>query len=319
MSWIVRPFGAAPAVAAISRIAAQIVRCIAAIYHSTVHSVLDTILQYLRTPFVVLSGTPVTALTILTAIAIIIAARIIAAIVGRSVERVLESRDLDKGMRFAANKITRYVIMLIGVFVALGTMGVDTSAIMAGGAVLLVGIGFGLQKLAENFISGLLLLLERPVRKGDFIDVGGILGTVEDIGLRATHVISRDGVTMIVPNANLVTSMVINHSVPTNSKRITIRVGVAYDTDLDHAVAVLERIAKDDPVILDEPPAEIRHYGFGDSAIDLNLVAWIPEARDELIVASRIRFAISRAFRAEKIEIPLPQREVHLHPPSAQA
>lgn len=316
---MVRPFGAAPAVAAISRIAAQIVRCIAAIYHSTVRAVLDTILQYLHTPFVVLSGTPVTALTILTAITIIIAARVVAAIVGRSIERVLEARDLDKGMRFAASKIMRYVIMLIGVFVALGTMGVDTSAIMAGGAVVLVGIGFGLQKLAENFISGLLLLLERPVRKGDFIDVGGILGTVDDIGLRATHVISRDGVTMIVPNANLVTSMVINHSVPTNAKRITIKVGVAYNTNLDEAVAVLERIAKDDPVILDEPAAEIRHYGFGDSSIDLSLVAWIPEARDELSVASRVRFAISRAFRAAKIEIPVPQREVYLHPPSASA
>ncbi|MEO8843605.1 MAG: mechanosensitive ion channel domain-containing protein [Kofleriaceae bacterium] len=279
-------------------------------------SVLDTILQYLRTPFVVLSGTPVTALTILTAITIIIAARIVAAIVGRSVERIFTSRDLDKGMRFAANKITRYVIMLIGVFVALGTIGVNTSAIMAGGAVLLVGIGFGLQKLAENFISGLLLLLERPVRKGDFIDVGGILGTVEDIGLRATHVISRDGVTMIVPNANLVTSIVINHSVPTNSKRITIQVGVAYDTDLDEAVKVLLGIAKDDPVVLDDPPTEIRHYGFGDSAIELNLIAWIPEARDELIVASRVRFAISRAFRAAKIEIPFPQRDVHLRPPA---
>jgi potassium efflux system protein len=318
----VRPFGAALAVAAISSIA-HIVRRIGAIYHSssysTVRTVLDTILQYLRTPFVVLSGTPVSALTVLSAIAIIIVARIIAAVVGRSVERVLESRDLDKGMRHSANKITRYVIMLIGVFVAIGTMGIDTSAIMAGGAVLLVGIGFGLQKLAENFISGLLLLLERPVRKGDFIDVGGILGTVEDIGLRATHVISRDGVTMIVPNASLVTSMVINHSVPTNSKRITIKVGVAYDTDLDRAVKLLEGIATSDPSVLADPPLEIRHQGFGESAIELGLVAWIGEAREELIVASRMRFAISRAFRAANIEIPLPQREVHMHavpPPS---
>lgn len=313
---MVRPLGAALAVAAISSTApadAIIVRCIVAIYHSTVRSVLDTILQYLRTPLVVLSGTPVTPLTLLTAITIVIVARVIAIVVGRSVERVLESRDLDKGMRFAANKITRYVIMLIGVFVALGTMGVDTSAIMAGGAVLLVGIGFGLQKLAENFISGLLLLLERPVRKGDFIDVGGVLGTVEDIGLRATHVISRDGVTMIVPNASLVTSMVINHSVPTNSKRITIKVGVAYKTDLDKAVAVLEGIAKADAGVSSDPPCEIRHYGFGDSAIELAMVVWIPEARDELIIASRLRFSISRVCHASGIEIPLPQRQVHLH------
>ena len=282
----------------------------------------DTILQYLRTPLVVLSGTSVSLLTILTAITIVIAARIVAAIVGRSLERLLSARDLDRGMRFAVNKITRYVILLIGVFVALGTMGVDTSAIMGAGAVLLVGIGFGLQKLAENFISGLLLLLERPVKKGDFIDVGGVLGTVEDIGLRATHVISREGVTMIVPNASLVTSLVINHSVPTNARRIWVKVGVAYDTDIDHAVKVLNDVADAEPMVLDDPPHEVRHMGFGDSAIDLTLVVWIPEARDELIVASKLRFAITRAFRQSKIVIPMPQREVHVRPtdkPSALA
>src|SRR5215475_5748331 len=193
----------------------------------------DTILQYLRMPLVVLSGTPISVLTLLAAIAIVIAARIAAAVLGRSVERLLEARGLDRGMRFAAGKITRYICVTIGVFVALGSMGVDTSAIMAGGAVLLVGIGFGLQKLAENFISGLLLLIERPVRKGDFIDVGGLLGTVDDIGLRATRVISREGVTMIVPNANLVTSTVVNRTVPSVTQRIQIAVGVAYGTDLD--------------------------------------------------------------------------------------
>jgi small-conductance mechanosensitive channel len=276
--------------------------------------VLDTILQYLRTPLVVLSGTQVSALTILTAIAIIIAARVIAAIVTRSLDRVMEARDLDRGMRFAAKKITRYIIVLIGVFVALGTMGVDTSAIMAGGAVLLVGIGFGLQKLAENFISGLLLLLERPVKKGDFIDVGGVLGTVEDIGLRATHVVSREGVTMIVPNASLVTSMVVNHSVPTNARRIWVKVGVSYASDIDHVVKVLEQLAHDEPLVLDDPPFEVRHQGFGESAIELALVVWIPEARDELIVASKLRFEISRAFKAANITIPFPQREIHTRP-----
>jgi len=274
--------------------------------------VVETILQYLRTPLVVLSGTPVSLLTLLTAIAIVIAARIVAAVVGRSLERVLAARELDKGMRFAVNKIARYVIVVLGVFVALDTMGVNMSALMGAGAVLLVGIGFGLQKLAENFISGLLLLLERPVRKGDFIDVGGVLGTVEDIGLRATHVISREGVTMIVPNANLVTSLVINHSVPTNARRISIKIGVAYDTDLDHAVNVLMKVADDEPMVMDQPPHEVRHTGFSDSSIDLALVAWIPEARDELIVASKLRFAITRAFRAENISIPFPQREVRV-------
>jgi len=280
--------------------------------------VLDTILHYLRTTLVVLSGTPVTPLTLFTAMAILLVARIVTSLVGRSLERLLAARDFDKGVRYTTIKITRYTIMLIAVLMALGTIGVNTSALMAGGAVLLVGIGFGLQKLAENFISGLLLLLERPVKKGDFIDVGGVLGTVEDIGLRATHVISREGVTMIVPNASLVTALVVNHSVPTNVRRIWIKLGISYDCDLDHVVRVLEQVAHDEPLVLDEPRFEVRHQNFGDSAMELALLAWIPEARDELIVASKLRFAITRAFKHEKIVIPYPQRDVHVVTRAAQ-
>jgi small-conductance mechanosensitive channel len=274
-------------------------------------TMLDTLLQYLRTPLLVLSGTPITTLTLLAALGIVIAARIVAAIIGRTVERVLDARGLDKGLRHSVGKITRYVVLTIGVFVALGTIGVDTSAIMAGGAVLLVGIGFGLQKLAENFISGLLLLIERPVRKGDFIDVGGVLGTVEDIGLRATRVMSRDGVAVIVPNSNLISGVVINHTVPTNDRRIWIKVGVAYGTDLDLVTKLLVDIALAEPAVHKEPSPEVRHQDFGDSAIQLALVAWIAEAKDDLAVSSRLRFAIDKAFRQHAIEIPYPHRVLH--------
>jgi small-conductance mechanosensitive channel len=272
---------------------------------------IDTLLQYLRTPLIVLSGTPVTTLTVLISLAIVAVARIAAAILERSVERVLEVRGLDRGMRHSVGKITRYVVLMIGVFVAIGTLGVDTSAIMAGGAVLLVGVGFGLQKLAENFISGLLLLIERPVRKGDFIDVGGVLGTVEDIGLRATRVHSRDGVTVIVPNANLISGTVINHTVPTADRRIWIKLGVAYGSDLDLVVRVLEGIAAAEANVSKQPAPEVRFQNFGDSALELALVAWIPEAQDDLIVSSRLRFAIDKAFREHAIEMPFPQRVIH--------
>jgi len=275
---------------------------------------LDTILDYLRTPLIELSGTPVTTLTLVTAIAIIVVARLIGSIIGRSVDRVFAMRGLDQGLRFAIGKILRYAITTIGVIVALSTVGINTSAVMAGGAVLLVGIGFGLQKLAENFISGLLLLIERPVRKGDYIDVGGVLGTVEDIGLRATHVVSRDGLTVIVPNASLITNTVINHSQPSHTRRIWVRVGVAYGTDLDHATKILLEVAAGEPKLQTEPAPDVRHDGFGESAITLALVAWIREAKEEALVSSKLRFAIARAFRAHQIVIPVPQREIHVHP-----
>ncbi|HSD85895.1 MAG TPA: mechanosensitive ion channel domain-containing protein [Kofleriaceae bacterium] len=278
---------------------------------------LETILQYLRTPLVVLSGTPVTTLTLLTAIFIVIVTKIIAALVGRSLDRVLETREVDRGLRFATGKITRYVIMVVGVFVAIGTLGIDTRAIMAGGAVLLVGIGFGLQKLAENFISGLLVLIERPVKKGDFIDAGGVLGVVEDIGLRATRVTSRDGVQVILPNSNLMSSTVINYSAPTHERRFQIDIGVAYGTDLDLAVKVIVEVANAEPKVLKAPAPEVRHMGFADSSIHLVLLVWIGEAREDLIVGSKLRFALDRAFRKHDIAIPFPQRDVHLIPPSA--
>jgi small-conductance mechanosensitive channel len=273
---------------------------------------IENIMVYLRMPLVELRGTKVTTLTQLTAILIVLVTKIISMLVARSIDRVLAARGLDRGLRFATTKITRYVILVVGVFVAVGTLGIDTGAIMASGAVLLVGIGFGLQRLADNFISGLLVLIERPVKKGDFIDAGGVLGTVEDIGLRATLVTSRDGVQVILPNSNLMSSTVINYSAPSPERRFQIPIGVAYGTDLDLAVKVMTDVAKAEPKVLETPAPEVRHMGFGDNAIELVLLIWIADAKEDLIVGSSLRFALDRAFRQHKISIPFPQRDVHM-------
>jgi small-conductance mechanosensitive channel len=274
--------------------------------------VLDEILAYLKQPFVVLSGTPVTALSIVTAIGIVIVARIIAGIVARSVGRVFVARGAEHGLEFAIGKIIRYAITILGVFVAVSTIGVNMSAVFAAGAVLLVGIGFGLQKMAENFISGLILLVERPVRKGDFIEVSGAVGTVVDIGLRATEVHTRDGITIFVPNGELVSGTVINHSFPTTTMRIWVKIGVAYGSDLDLVRRLLLEVAREEKLVVNEPPPEVRHDGFGSSQIDLALVCWIAQAKDDLVALSRMRFAIDRVFRANHISIPFPQHDVHI-------
>ena len=280
---------------------------------AVVLAMLDTILDYLRTPLLILSGKQVTILTLMTALAIIIGARIIATVLGRSLDRLFSARGIDHGLRFALGKIIRYAVTIIGVIVALGTCGIDTSAVMAGGAVLLVGIGFGLQKLAENFISGLLLLVERPVRKGDYIDVGGVLGTVEDIGLRATHVITQEGIVVIVPNANLVSGVVINHTVPSRTRRMSIKFNVAYGTDLDLLQQTqVDAVSALVGVWLEGHPPEVRIDAFGDSSIQVSVVVWIVDAREEAILASRIRFCIERTCRENKITMPFPQREIRM-------
>jgi potassium efflux system protein len=133
-----------------------------------------------------------------------------------------------------------------------------------------------------------------------------------DVGMRATRVVTRDEVAIIVPNSELITAQVVNHSVPTTNLRITVRVGVAYGSDAARVREVLLGVAQADPELLKEPAPEVRLDDFGDSSLDFSLLVWIRNPREDLRAASRLRFAIAAAFRAEGIEIPFPQRDVHL-------
>ncbi|MEZ4367625.1 MAG: mechanosensitive ion channel [Kofleriaceae bacterium] len=271
---------------------------------------LDDLLDYLQRPFVVLSGTPVTALSILTGLAIVIAARIVGSLAARGTQRALARHGTDESVQFSIGKILRYVITVAGVLVAISTVGVNMSAVLAASAVLLVGIGFGLQTVAENFISGLILLVERPVGKGDFVRVGDTLGTVEDVGLRASKLVTRDGVTMIIPNSRLVSDAVENLTVPTQAVRISVDVGVAYGSDLEVVRAALLEVAAASDHVLAAPAPMVLMRGFGDSSLDVSLVVWIADARTDLIVASELRFAIDATFRRRDVTIPFPQRDL---------
>jgi potassium efflux system protein len=188
------------------------------------------------------------------------------------------------------------------------------NAVLAVFAVLLVGIGFGLQKVAENFISGLILLIERPLRIGDFVEVDGCKGTIEDIGLRATRVTTRDGLAYLIPNAELISKRVTNYTSPSTHVRLWVPVGVSYGTDLALARRVLLEVAAREPLVLADPASEVRHNGFGESSVDLALVVWIANADDDDEALSALRFAISDAFAAHAIEIPFPQRDLHVKP-----
>lgn len=280
---------------------------------------LHDVLGLLRTPLFVLSETPVTILALLTAMAILVVARVAGGVIVRSIGRVFVARHVDKGVGFAITKIVRWLIMGLGVVVALSTIGMNLSAVVAVCAVLLVGIGFGLQKLAENFISGLLLLVERPVRIGDFIAVEDCKGTVETIGLRATRITTRDGITYLVPNSELITKGVTNYTTPSTRIRVWIEVGVAYSADLDIACDALLAAARAEPLVLRDPAPEVRHQGFGESSIDLALVVWIENADDDDEVMSQLRFAIGRELAARDIAIPFPQRDLHIVPDQVNA
>lgn len=259
-----------------------------------------------------LAGAAITPGSLMVGAAFVVAAAVIANLLALSARRVLRARGTAQGVQFAFAKIVRYSVLAIGFIAAINAMGFRLDTLLAASAVVAVGIGFGLQNIAQNFISGLILLFEQPVRHGDFVRVGGTLGTVDDIGLRATHIVTRDEVTIIVPNSALITAEVVNHSRPTTSLRIRVPVGVAYGTDTSLVKRVLLEVAKKDQGVLTVPAPEVRLEDFADSAMAFALLCWIPNAREDLRIGSSLRFAIEKAFREAGITIPFPQREVRM-------
>jgi small-conductance mechanosensitive channel len=272
----------------------------------------DRLTDMARKPLVHLAGGPITAASILAALVIVMASYVLARLAGRAVTRLLERRHVAHRARFALGKITRYIVLVIGTLVAIRSQGIRLDALLAASAVLLVGIGFGLQNIAQNFISGLILLIERPVARGDFVQIGKAFGSVADVGMRATRIITRDEVTIIVPNNELVSAQMVNYSVPTTNLRITVRVGVAYGSDTARVRDVLLDVANADEEVLPEPAPEVRFDDFGDSSLSFSLLAWIAKPGEDLRISSRLRFAIDAAFRAADIRIPFPQRDLHI-------
>jgi potassium efflux system protein len=268
--------------------------------------------EFLDRRLLELGGAPITPGSILAGVTVVVVALAIANLLGLSARRLLRSRGTPHGVQFAVAKIVRYAVLAIGLVGAFNTMGFRLDALLAASAVVAVGIGFGLQNIAQNFISGLILLFEQPVRQGDFVRVGVTLGTVEDIGLRATHIITRDEVTIIVPNSALITSEVVNHSRPTTSLRIRVAVGVAYGTDPELVRRVLLEVAQKSEAVLDTPKPEVRLEEFADSSMSFALLCWIARASEDLRISSELRFAIEKAFREAAIVIPFPQREVRI-------
>lgn len=264
-------------------------------------------------PLLRLSGGTLTLGSLLAAALIILFAMVLARLTTQALGRVLRGRGLADPARFAVSRLAGYAVAVLGTLVAVGSVGFNLDALVAGSAILMVGIGFGLQKVAENFISGLILLVEQPVRKGDFVRVGDAFGWIEEIGMRATRVLTRDEVTIIVPNSELVSSQVVNHSTPTPRLRLSVSVGVAYGSDAPKVRDTLLAVARAaSGLLLADPPPEVRFDEFGESSLDFALLVWISNPADDRRVASELRFAIERAFRENGITIPFPQRDLHL-------
>ena len=259
-----------------------------------------------------IGGTDVTLASVISFAIILVLAFVLSAILQRTMKRVYSRRDIDEGVQYALNRLLHYSVIAVGVFLALDNLGISVTALAGLGAVLAVGIGFGLQNIAQNFVSGIILLLERPVRKGDFIEVGEVQGTVREIRARATVVNTYDDVEIIIPNGKLITEVVANRALTQRYYRIRINVGVAYGSDTEQVRDTLIRVANEHPDILAEPAPIVFFENFGDSALDFRLMGWLANPRLEPRVRSDLRFGVHRAFREAKIEMPFPQRDLHI-------
>jgi small-conductance mechanosensitive channel len=219
--------------------------------------------------------------------------------------------SLGRGLPNAISSMVHYGILLAGLYVALAAAGVDLSKLTILVGALGVGIGFGLQNVVNNFISGLILLFERPVQVGDTIDVGNMLGQVKRIGIRSSTLRTFTGSEVIVPNSDLISNRVTNWTLSDPIRRVDIQIGVAYGTEPERVLTILRDIADAHEKVERSPAPDALFRGFGNSSLDFEIRVWL-HFEDWYRVHSEINIAISRALADNQIEIPFPQRDLHL-------
>jgi small-conductance mechanosensitive channel len=219
---------------------------------------------------------------------------------------------LPRGVPGAISKLSHYTIIGLGIMIAVAAAGIDLSSLALLAGALGVGIGFGLQGIVNNFVSGLILIFERPIQVGDTITLDTLSGTVRNIGIRSSMVRSFEGADVIVPNGDLIASRVVNWTLSDRLRRIEIQVGVAYGSDPHQVKEILLTVAREQPDCIENPKPYVLFETFGDSALEFILRFWTSNYSDWLDIRSDATFAVHDALQAAGIVIPFPQRDVHI-------
>lgn len=271
-------------------------------------------LQNFFTFGITLGGQKITMGLMLLAAAILYGAFVLSwGLQGLLVENVLSRRQMDTGARISISRLVHYALILVGFLIALSALGFELKNVTIIGGALGVGIGFGMQTIVNNFVCGLILLFERPIKVGDVIQLtDGQQGRVLNLGLRATTIQTFDRADIVVPNSDLIASQVVNWTLADRSLRLTIPVGVAYGSDVEMVMRVLTEVADQNPRVLNDPQPMVLFLSFGDSSLDFQLRVWIVDFNDRRIIQSDLVREIDRRFRDAGVEIPFPQRDLHL-------
>jgi small-conductance mechanosensitive channel len=225
---------------------------------------------------------------------------------------ITHNRMISKARQYAIYQIIKYISIIIAIIVSLKLLGVKVAVMLAGSAALLVGIGLGLQNLFNDFVSGVIILLDATIKVNDVIEVNGLFCRVQKINIRTTTVLTREDKYIILPNSTLTGSQLINWTHGHETSRFEIQIGVDYSTDIHKAIKLIKDIAEEHPLVLKDPKPFIRLFDFGNSSIDLVLLFWSDEVFRVENVKSEIRIKIVDSFRENGIIIPFPQRDVHI-------
>jgi small-conductance mechanosensitive channel len=276
-------------------------------------SLLEIIQDFFSYKLYSVNQTSVTVASLFIFLLILVGLLILAQLLTRFIyKRVISKLPVEESTRYILQRLMRYTLGIIGAVIAFQFIGIDLSSLAFILGLLSVGIGFGLQNVTSNFISGLILLLERPIKVGDRITVGETEGDVIAINMRSTTIRSIDNIAIIVPNSEFISSEVVNWSHGDKKIRINIDVGVSYASNLDTVLRSINEVARENSKVLTNPEPVVHFVSFGDSAWNLTLRCWIAEPTEYRQVASDINCAIVEKFIDNNIEIPFPQRDLHL-------
>jgi small-conductance mechanosensitive channel len=258
--------------------------------------------------------TRVSVLLILQAMVTVAITVVVALWVSRLLEnRVMRAQRINMNMRVVLSKLLRVVLTLVGVLAALSAIGFDITLLSVFGGALGVGLGFGLQKIASNYVSGFIILLDESVHIGDVMTIDGHYGVVNQIRSRYLVLRKMDGTEVVIPNETLIGSAVINHSFSDRKGRVTMPLQISYESNLELAMTIMSEVAKSYPRVIQDPAPQTQLLGFGESGIDLQLGFWIPDPEEGSgSLKSAIYIEIWKRFREQGIEIPYPQRDVRI-------
>ncbi len=272
---------------------------------------MDQLNSILHFRFFEIGGQPITPVRLIILTLIFLLALFAARATRRQMERRL-SRYLESGPRYTVARLSQYAIWAIGLMVAFNLVNIDITAFAVVAGALGVGVGFGLQNVVANFVAGLVLLFERPIKVQDRVTVENIEGNVVEINFRSTTLQTNDNITIIVPNSEFINRSVINWSHGDPNVRIHVPVGVAYGSNVELVTQTLLEVANGMEGVLQDPPPTVRFSAFGDSSLNFELLVWTDQPTRHPLLRSNLNYAIESAFRRQRIQIPFPQRDVHI-------